>query len=173
MIPECTFLYPDGRNCRRIPRRGESLCPDHRRQAAIHRREAAGEQAFLQLMNQAADEIIRLPLDGMLDHAQECLMDVEAFIAANAPAHQRVRFMRAVTAVTAAIDCVDSHPRVLSETFDFLPPDNVNAIVQLLAFARPNYAAQAQALAAAETPEPSACISKHNDALQNQTGTEA
>ena len=46
MLAECSYRYPDGRNCRRIPRRGESLCPDHRRQAAVRHRTEAAEGPF-------------------------------------------------------------------------------------------------------------------------------
>ena len=170
MVHECSYRYPDGRNCRRIPRRGQTLCLDHRRQAAVRRRQQAQEQAFQQQGDQAADEIIRLPLNHLLHHAQECLMDVEAFIDFNATRAQRVRFMRALTAITAAIDCVYSQAQVLSEAVPTLPADEVNALILLLWCARPNYAAQAQALALRQSW--AACNSKQSDALKNQMPAE-
>ncbi|HLJ79132.1 MAG TPA: hypothetical protein VKT75_17055 [Acidobacteriaceae bacterium] len=30
MLQECQYAYPDGRTCRRIPKRGERLCRDHK-----------------------------------------------------------------------------------------------------------------------------------------------
>ncbi|HKR28495.1 MAG TPA: hypothetical protein VJS11_13620 [Acidobacteriaceae bacterium] len=172
MLAECSYRYPDGRNCRRIPRRGESLCPDHRRQAAVRHRTEAAERAFQQQANQAADEIIRLPLNRLLDHAQECLMDIEPFIEANASPARRVRFMRAMTALTASIDCVCSQAEVLSQAVPNIPEDAVRAMLLLLWCARPNYAAQAQALAARDSAVPPASISKQSDALQNQSATQ-
>lgn len=29
MLPECSFVYPNGHRCGRIPRRGQTLCPAH------------------------------------------------------------------------------------------------------------------------------------------------
>lgn len=92
-------------------------------------------------------------------------MDVEAFVDSSAAPAQRVRFMRAMAAITAAIDCVDSQARVLSEAVPSLPADEVSAMLVLLWFARPNYAAHAQALAAQEPPVAPACNSKQSDAL--------
>lgn len=161
MLAECAFLYPDGRNCRRIPRRGETLCPDHRRQAAVRVRSRSEQQTFDQEQNKAADEIIRLPLDQMLDHAQECLIALEPWIEANAPAVERTRFMRVDTAIAAAMDCVDSQPGLLSELFTGFAPDERNTLVQLLWFARPDYAAKRRAL---ESAAPAlASISKQNE----------
>jgi len=161
MLAECAFLYPDGRNCRRIPRRGETLCPDHRRQAAVRVRTRTEEQAFHLEQDKAADEIIRLPLDQMLDHAQECLTALESWIEANAPTVERTRFMRVGTAIAAAMDCVDCHADILGEIFPALTPDERNTLVQLLWFARPDYAAKRRALESA--PPAPASISKQNE----------
>ncbi|HET7346677.1 MAG TPA: hypothetical protein VFJ10_05070 [Acidobacteriaceae bacterium] len=156
MLAECAFLYPDGRNCRRIPRRGDTLCPDHRRQAAIRVRTTTEEQAFHLEQNKAADEIIRQPLDQMLDHAQECLMALEPWIEVNAPAVERTRFMRIGTAIAAAMDCVDSQPGIVNELFTGFAPDERTTLVQLLWFARPDYAAKRRAIENATH-----CVRKH------------
>lgn len=157
MLAECAFLYPDGRNCRRIPRRGETLCPDHRRQAAIRVRTKTEEEAFHLEQDKAADEIIRMPLDQMLDHAQECLIALEPWIEAYAPAPERTRFMRVGTAIAAAMDCVDCHADLLGEIFPALTPDERNTLVQLLWFARPDYAARRRALESPASSDP--CVS--------------
>ena len=164
MVAECSFLYPDGRNCRRIPRRSQTLCRDHRRRPAARLRTPTEEEAFHQQQSNAADEILRLRLDQMLHHAQECLMAIEPFIEAHAPAAERVRFMRLGTAIAAAMDCVDSQAALLSQVVPGITPDDVNAMMTLLGYARPNYGAQARALGiAAAPPAAPASISKQND----------
>ena len=37
MVQECVHLYEDGRKCRRIPKRGQKLCPAHRPHARRRR----------------------------------------------------------------------------------------------------------------------------------------
>lgn len=164
MVAECSFLYPDGRNCRRIPRRGETLCRDHRRRPAVRPRTHTEDEDFRQQQSQAALEIARLRLDQMLEHAKHSLFALEPFIEAHAPAAERACFSRLAMTITTAIDCVDSQPVILSQSVPGITPDDVNAMMTLLWYARRNYAAQPQALGcAAATPAPPSSISKQND----------
>ena len=160
MLSECAFLYSDGRKCRHIPRRGETLCPDHRRQAAVRVRPTTEAQTFHDEQNKAADELIRLPLDRMLDHAQDCLIALEPWIEAKAQAVEPTRFMRVGTAIAAAMECVDCHADLLGKIFPALTPEEKNTLVQLLWFARPDFGARRRAL---ESADPFASISKQNE----------
>ena len=142
MVAECAFVYPHGRNCRRIPRRGEALCRDHRRLASVRPKDA--EAAFTQQMMQAADEIASLPLDQMLEHLQNCLLSLHGFVESRASSAERARYTRATIAVTSAIDCVLAHPRVLTQALPGVPREYVAYLQQLLQFAEPQGFAESQ-----------------------------
>ena len=66
MLQECQYAYPDGRTCRRIPKRGERLCRDHKNarrlpsseDAAFYRRLEAYDQRLRHLSpDQLAQEL--------------------------------------------------------------------------------------------------------------------
>ena len=140
MIAECTYLYPDGRHCRRLPRRGESLCRDHRRLAARRPATAAtdrDEDAFDQQMRQAAEEIRAMPLPAKLEHLCDCLNTLHDFIEARASSAERSSYTRASIAAVAALDCAVAQSRVFAETFPNLSPEIVTVVITLLHFAGP------------------------------------
>lgn len=140
MIAECTYLYPDGRHCRRLPRRGESLCHDHRRLVArgpAHTATDRDEEAFNQQMREAAEEILAMPLPAKLEHLRDCLNALHGFIEAKASSEERSDYTRATMAAVAALDCALAQSQVLAETFPKLSPEIVSAVTMLLHFAGP------------------------------------
>lgn len=139
MVPECSYLYPDGRNCRRTPRRGESLCRDHRRHAAAVPGSDPDEEAFYQQLFQFNDQVSALPLDRMLLDLVECLSCLQVFVEAKASSMERTRYHHAVILATAALDCVLAQPRVFAEMFSGVTPQQALAIVQTLYRAEPRF----------------------------------
>jgi len=141
MIVECSYLYPDGRHCRRLPRRGETLCRDHRRLAARQPLRPAltdsGKQAFDQQMQQAAEEILSMSLPDMLCHLGDCLNALEELMESKASSAEFAQYTRATMAVTAACDCALAQPQVFARTFPNLSPEMLFALTTLLQFARP------------------------------------
>jgi len=137
MLAECAFLYPDGRKCRRLPRRGERLCRDHR--SLTSARPKDDEETFDREMTQATLEIIAMPLDQMLDHLQQSLIEIDWLIESRASTAERYAYTRATIAVTAAIDCVLEHPRVLAAVLPSLPPGEISCLLRLLRFAAPQF----------------------------------
>lgn len=149
MIAECTYLYPDGRHCRRLPRRGESLCRDHRRLVSAPRKTEADDEAFSRQMFAAVDEICALPLDQMLNHLSDCLNGLHLFVEAKASSIERARYHRAVIAAGAAMDCVTAQPRVFAESFRGITPHQAQTVMQILFHAAPRLPGEA-----AESREP-------------------
>lgn len=135
MVAECAFLYPDGRKCRRLPRRGERLCRDHRHLTSA--RPKNDEETFDREMTQAAGEIAAMPLDQMLDHLQQGLISLHWLIESRASTAERNAYTRATIAVSAAIDCVLEHPRVLASVLPSAPPEHIEYLLHLLRFAEP------------------------------------
>lgn len=104
-VQECAHIYPDGRTCRRIPKRGEKLCLGHQ----AHRRRRPGEEdeAFERQMTGWADQLDAMPLEKLLCIAQESLIGVAELIDRKASRAHRVAFTRASIAVTFAANKLD------------------------------------------------------------------
>lgn len=105
MVQECTFLFPDGRRCRRIPKRGEKLCHGHKRRRRLP---AEMDALFLQQMDAWVEHLNDLPLQTLLSTLQESLADIQELIERKSSRRHRLLFHRAVVAVTCAIDHVDA-----------------------------------------------------------------
>jgi hypothetical protein len=143
MAPECTFVSPDGRKCRRIPRLGEPLCRHHLRLAAA--RSPESEEQFDQLMDEAAGHIAALPLDKVLDHLAACLASLNPLVQSRASAGERENYTRATIAASTAIDCLGAQSTMLALAFPGLKANAIPCVLELLWTARPSAIDESQA----------------------------
>ncbi len=127
MVPTCSFVYASGKTCGRIPRRGESLCPDHRRLAA-----GSSQEAFEEEMNREVHRLAVLPLDEVLLDAEENLGIVQMWLEKKAPPRLHARFIKATIAIVTALDCVIDQRQILAQLLPGVPPDRLEALIRLL-----------------------------------------
>ena len=97
-VKECAYRYPDGRRCRRIPKRGEPLCRDHNRARRLTHTEDA---AFRRQMEAYADRVITLPLPRLAAEVQFALSAMHPIFDGRFSRTWRVLFNRAEIAVAA------------------------------------------------------------------------
>ena len=126
MVPECTYLYPDGRRCRRIPKRGERLCRDHKRARRLTHTE---DVAFSRHVEAYADRLIGLPLDVLAGEVGLALADMRPIIESRFGRTYRLLFSRAEIAVAALAEELKSVPP---------PPDPGIASRSACAYPQPN-----------------------------------
>ena len=98
MVHECNHRYPDGRRCRRIPKRGEPLCRDHKRS---RRQPHTEDPAFIRQMEAYADRLITLPLDVLAAEVQFALAAMHPILDSRFSRTWRLLFNRAEIAVAA------------------------------------------------------------------------
>jgi len=123
MVPECTYLYSDGRRCRRIPKRGERLCRDHKRARRLTHTEDA---AFTRQVEAYADRLIGLPLDVLAGEVELALSGMEPILSSRFARTYRLLFSRAEIAVAA-----------LAEELKSVPPPPNPGIASRSAYAHP------------------------------------
>lgn len=99
MVNECAYLYETGRRCRRLPRRGESLCRAHKSP-----RPQPGEEdaAFQSLMALWIERLHQIPLDHLLEALQSSLEGIHEIIQSKSSRRHRMDFGRALIAVCVA-----------------------------------------------------------------------
>jgi hypothetical protein len=130
MIRTCSYVYPSGKTCGRIPRRGESLCRDHRRLAAPE--PSAAEEAFDQEMYCECDRLAPLPLDQVLSSAQQHLNALDSLLTVRSRRRERACCTKAVIAVTTALDCILSQRSMLLSAIPGLTPEQADGILRIL-----------------------------------------
>ena len=104
-VQECAHLYPDGRHCRRLPKRGHRLCHGHQHPRRLPGREDA---AFHQQMFAWVDRLHALPLDDLLHILAGCLSDLTPILERKASRRHRLVFTRATIAITQTQELVDA-----------------------------------------------------------------
>src|SRR6185312_8521370 len=92
MVHECAHRYSDGRRCRRIPKRGETLCRDHKRS---RRRTPTEDPAFCRQMVAYTDRLITLPLDVLAAEVQFALAAMHPIFDSRFSRTWRLLFSRA------------------------------------------------------------------------------
>lgn len=101
MVHECEYIYETGRKCRRIPRRGESLCPGHRPHAkrSVHDEPDFQRQiaAFIAQLR-AADTL------SLVCSLQDALTAIQPIIERKSSRATYVPFARATVVVAIAIE---------------------------------------------------------------------
>ncbi|HKR27138.1 MAG TPA: hypothetical protein VJS11_06770 [Acidobacteriaceae bacterium] len=71
MLQECQYAYPDGRTCRRIPKRGERLCRDHKN---ARRLPASEDAAYYRRLEIYDNHLRRLAPDQLAQEVQFALI---------------------------------------------------------------------------------------------------
>jgi hypothetical protein len=142
VIQECQFQYGGGRHCRRIPKRGEAYCRDHRR--SVRALPPAHPRLARAFDSDAAvsRERYRPPLGGLgLD---ELLLDIaaslhslEPLVRGSASSQEILRYQRACTAAGLAMDRVAGLPVTLRQALPRLPTDRLALLCRFLMFAAP------------------------------------
>ncbi|MGB6159341.1 MAG: hypothetical protein WA891_05350 [Acidobacteriaceae bacterium] len=106
MVDECTYMYANGRKCRRIPKRGQSLCPAHR-PSRRPRGFLEENDAFNQQMSAWVEQLRAMELTTFLSQTQAALCDLQPLIDRRLSRRDRAAYSRATIAVTVAIDRLD------------------------------------------------------------------
>ena len=101
MVEECVHLFPDGRKCRRIPKRGQKLCPAHHPQRR-RRTPLEENEAFLKEMFAFVDTLRAMDSADLLYATTGFLADIHALIDRCSSRSHRIAFSRASTAVGIA-----------------------------------------------------------------------
>jgi hypothetical protein len=107
VVEECTHIYANGRKCRRIPKRGQALCPAHRPSRRRRRRFLQEDPAFDQQMSSWVDRLRAAELDIVLRQTQAALGELLPIIHRRLSRRDRAAYSRAAIAVTVAIDRLD------------------------------------------------------------------
>ncbi len=103
MVEECVHLFPDGRKCRRIPKRGQKLCPAHRSQP--HRRAPLEEkEAFYKEMVAFIAHLEAMETADLLYATTGFLADIHALVDRCSSRRHRIAFHRATASVGIAVD---------------------------------------------------------------------
>ncbi len=102
MFEECVHLFPDGRKCRRIPKRGQNLCPAHRPQ--LRRTRLEENDAFQRDMASFLPGLNALPLPQLLNQTIGLLAQIRLLIDRHASRRDRLAFARATAAIGVAGD---------------------------------------------------------------------
>ena len=103
MVEECVYLYPEGRKCRRIPKRGQKLCSTHRPQPRRRAPLEENEDVIRQLLA-FADTLRALPTADLLYETTGLLADIHVLIDRRSSRRHRIAFHRACAAVSIAAD---------------------------------------------------------------------
>jgi len=101
MVHECQFVYETGRKCRRIPKRGEDLCPGHRPNPNRSHHDNPG---FALRLLGYADQLRLLSLEALCCTLQDDLARIQPIVDRKSSRAVYEPFARAFVAVTVAIE---------------------------------------------------------------------
>ena len=104
-VHECAFRYPEGRRCRRIPKRGETLCRDHKR---ARRQTHTEDAAFTRQMEAYADRLMTLPLPHLAAEVQFALAAMQPILSSRFSRTYRLLFSRAEIAIATLAEELQS-----------------------------------------------------------------
>lgn len=146
MVQECEFDYGNGRRCRRVPKRGEIFCRDHRRGSAQLRSEfpaAASASAHHRDASRPHRRARALPplggldLDELILHIAASLQALEPLVRSSASSSELLLYQRARTAAGFAIERVDGQATMLRQALPDWPLPRLQMLVSLIMFAAP------------------------------------
>jgi hypothetical protein len=100
MVQECAHTFPDGRKCRRIPKRGQPLCPAH--QSRPRRAFLEENEAFHREIDVFIHRLDAMPLPELLDETAGLLAGIQRLVDRRSSRRDRLAFVRTNTAVCAA-----------------------------------------------------------------------
>jgi hypothetical protein len=101
MVHECQHIYETGRKCRRIPKRGEDLCPGHRPHA---KRSFHDEPDFVHRLTGFVEQLRSLSLTETLGILQDALSDIQPTVERKSSRATYEPFARAAAAVGIALE---------------------------------------------------------------------
>jgi hypothetical protein len=150
MVEECQFHYADGRHCRRIPKRGEVFCRDHRRWSAPLRRalpasvfasrwasEAVPAANARTAPRPALPPLGGLGLDELLLDLLDSLQALEPLALSSASSAELARYERAATAAQFAIDRLAGQQIMIRHTLRHWPAERLAVFCRILMLAGP------------------------------------
>jgi hypothetical protein len=103
MVHECQYLYETGRKCRRIPKRGDDLCPGHRPNPS---RPHHDDPDFARRICGYAGQLRGLSFDDLLRCLQDDLARIQPTMERKSSRATYEPFARAFAAVTVAVERV-------------------------------------------------------------------
>jgi hypothetical protein len=103
MVEECVHVNEKGHKCRRIPKRGQKLCPAHRTR---RRQRGVLEEntAFFQKMDVFMNQLKAMNLEDLLYATSGALGDIHGLIDRRSSRRDRAAYTRATVAVGEAAD---------------------------------------------------------------------
>lgn len=101
MVVECSFTYPDGRHCRRVVRRGDTLCPGHRPGRSTGRR--APDAAFGAEIAAHLHSIRALDLESLIVRLPGELRAIHPLVDRTVSRRSRLAFARALVTLDATV----------------------------------------------------------------------
>ena len=101
MVHECEHFYETGRKCRRITKRGETLCPGHR---PGRRRSAHDDPAFTRQLAAFADQLREADSLGLFCSLQDSLTAIQPLIERKSSRAAYAPFARAAIVVAIAVE---------------------------------------------------------------------
>jgi hypothetical protein len=101
MVHECQHVYATGRKCRRIPKRGEDLCPGHRPSSRPSHHD---DPEFARRLLGYADQLRTLDIEALCCMLQDDLTRIQPIVDRKSSRATYAPFARAFIAVTVAIE---------------------------------------------------------------------
>ena len=103
MVEECTHLFPDGRKCRRIPKRGHKLCSSH--SARRRRRHVLEENdAFFTEMRAFVRNLEAMGSEDLFYATTGFLAEIHPLVDRCSSRPHRIAFHRATAALSISAD---------------------------------------------------------------------
>lgn len=101
MLHECEYIYETGRKCRRIPKRGESLCPGHRpdRKRSVH-----DDPEFVRQIGAFIDQLRAADTLSLICCLQDAMRSIQPIIERKSSRATYIPFARAAVVVAIAIE---------------------------------------------------------------------
>lgn len=107
MVHECEYIYDTGRKCRRIPKRGESLCPGHRPHT---KRSVHDEPEFRRQIAAFIDQLRAADTYSLVCCLQDAMRTIQPIIERKSSRATYVPFARAAVVVAIAIERFSAKP---------------------------------------------------------------
>jgi hypothetical protein len=109
MVHECQYIYETGRKCRRIPKRGETLCAGHRPDA-VRRRSLHEQPDFTRQLSALAEQLSALDLTTLLGILLDSFAAISNILERDATRPAYTAFARANIALSIAIRRLSESP---------------------------------------------------------------
>jgi hypothetical protein len=105
MVHECQHVYETGRKCRRIPKRGETLCPGHRPHPT---RSHHDQPDFASRLLSYAQQLRGLGLEALFGTLQDSLACIQPIVESKSSRATYEPFARAYVAVSVVMEQLEN-----------------------------------------------------------------